>query len=579
MLTPEQIGEIITKDTYKADRQYHEYLRFQITGLSSQAQIEIIRGFESKHIKEVRDKYSTPINWLWEWVLQPINKIFSSNGGSVIINDSSDKAKEELLLKCANLKHSGTLREWMQKVWKENYLIDPAGIILMENDKEETWPVFYSIDSIKMYGRNGRFLDWVIFNPFDAKIGNQKVKLIRVIDETGDTVYKVDGKKVSKVDSYKDIKTGEEKLGYYQLPKQFENVNGKGGIPAFLIGDIPDNQKQKEALSIIDKQLKLGKEYYQLDTIRIFTAIKNGYGTYYWYTRPCRQCSGEGFIGEHTEENQCKVCGGAGRIYPKNVNDIYLIDVNSDDKLPEKPGGIIEGDIAGWKQYIEQLDIKAKQLELSHWGTHRTETGQNNTATGAFVDVQTANDKANMYASSAEIAESIIFRYIGAFHSATFKNGYIVYGRRHQVESPDSIWDKYEKARSTGAPESTLNKLLLDYYESEYRNDYQNRTRVVKLMAVEPFVHMSVKEVINSTFIDDDEKYKKLYFSQWENSILPNEITTKTIDELKEMLELYVEEITSEFEDDKINSKDLETNKNKDNGKEDDSDNGGETKV
>lgn len=566
MLTPEQIGEIITQESYKLDRQYHEDLRFQITGLSSQAQIEIIRGFESKHIKEVRDKYSTPINWLWEWILQPINKIFSSNGGSVIINDSSDKAKEELLLKCASIKHSGTLREWMQKVWKENYLIDPAGIVLMEYDENETWPEFYSISNIKRYGRKGRFLEWVIFNPFEGKIGNQKVKLIRVIDETGDYVYKVDGKKVSKIYGYKDIATGEEKQGFYKLPVQFEKVNGKGGIPAFVIGDIPDNQnqKQKQSLSIIDKQLKLGKEYYQLDTIRIFTAIKNGYGTYYWYTRPCNQCSGEGFIGEHTEENQCKACGGAGRIYPKNVNDIYLIDVNSDDKLPEKPGGIIEGDIAGWNQYIEQLDIKAKQLELSHWGTHRTETGQNNTATGAFVDVQTANDKANVYASSAEMVESIIFRYIGAFHSSTFENGYIVYGRRHQVEAPDSIWNKYEKARSTGAPESSLNKLLLDYYESEYRNDYQNRTRVIKLMAVEPFVHQSVKEVIDSNFIQEDEKQKKLYFSEWENSLLPNYIINSTVEELKSKLNEFIE------------SKDLDINQNnKENGKEDDSVNGG----
>ena len=541
MLTPDQIGEIASKEYYKSDRQYYEDLRFQITGNSSQAQIEIIRGFESKHIKEVRDKYSTPINWLWEWILQPVNKIFSSNGGSIIINDSNEKAKENLLLKTANIKNSGSLRKWMQNVWKENYITCPAGIVLMEYDANNTWPEFYPISKIKKYKLNGRFVEWVLFNPFDGIVGGKKIKLIRYIDSSGDYVYKIDGKKISAIELYIDAESGEEKKGFYPVNSQFEKVNAKGGVPAFVIGDIPDNTKEKVALSVIDKQLKLGKEYYQLDTIRVFAAIKNGYGTYYWYTRPCKECSGNGYIGEErTEDNTCKVCGGAGRIYPRNVNDIYLIDVNSDDKLPEKPGGIIEGDIAGWEQYIKQLDSKSKDLELSHWGTHRTETGQNNTATGAFVDVQTANDKANVYAESAQVAESIIFRYMGAFYSNTFENGYVIYGNRHQIESPDTIWKKYEDARSNGAPESSLNKLLLDYYESEYRNDYQNRTRVTKLMAVEPFIHLTTNEVISSNIISLDDKKRKLFFSEWENSINYNDIITKTIDDLKKDLDKYV---------------------------------------
>lgn len=552
MLTTDQIGELASQEFYKVDRQYYEDLRFQITGKSSQAQIEIIRGFESKHIKEIRDKYSTPINWLWEWILQPVNKIFSSNGGSIIINDSSDQAKENLLLKTSNIRNSGSLRKWMQNVWREAYITCPSGIIMMEYDNDDTWPVFYPISQIKNYKLNGRFLDWVLFAPFEAYQGKNRIKLIRYVDSTGDYVYKLDGKKATLVSTYTDPSTGEEKQGKYALSKQFEKVNAKCGIPAFIVGDIPDNTKEKVSLSVIDRQLSLGMEYYQLDTIRVFTAIKNGYGTYYWYTRPCKDCNGNGYIGEErTEDNTCKTCGGAGRIYPRNVNDIYLIDVNSDDKLPEKPGGVIEGDISGWKQYVDQLNLKSKDLELSHWGTHRTETGQNNTATGAFVDVQTANDKANIYRESAQTAESIIFRYMGAFYSATFETGYIIYGNRHYIENPDTIWKKYEDARRNGAPESSLNKLLLDYYESEYRDDYQNRTRLTKLMAVEPFVHQSVKEVIDSTFIDIESKNLKLYFSEWENSINYNDVLSMTVEELKKKLYEYVE------------SKDLYTNQNK----------------
>jgi hypothetical protein len=556
-MQPNEISEILSKEYFKADRKYHDSLKFQITGKSKEAQTEIIRGFESKHIKDVRDKYSTPINWLWEWILQPINKIFSSNGGSIIINDSNDKAKEELLLKCANLNNSGSLRDWMQKTWKENYIDCPAGVVLMEYSEKETWPIFYSIDEIKYYKLNGRYIDTIIFNPFEAIVGGKKVKLVRVIDGEFDTVYKQEGKNLVEIELYKDSLTGEEKQGKYKVPVQFSKVNGKGGVPAFIIGDIPDNTKGKVKLSLIDKQLQLGIEYYQLDTIRVFAAIKNGYGTYYWYTRPCKECAGNGFIGEEkTEDNTCKVCGGAGRIYPKNVNDIYLMDVGTDEKLPEKPGGIIEGDIAGWKQYIEQLSAKEQHLELSFWSTHRTESGSNNTATGAFVDSQAASDKLDSISASAEIAESIIFRYLGAFHSNTFEGGYIVYGRRHQIESPDTIWKKYEDARKNGAPESSLNNLLLDYYESKYKNDYQNRNRCIKLMAVEPFVHLSLLDVLNNNSIGQDQKNNKLYYSEWENQLQTNDVINSSVEELKKNL--------NEF----IKSKDLDSNQIKENGKE-----------
>jgi hypothetical protein len=531
MLEVSQIENIIKggSNRYAKDLAYHDQLRFQITGVSDTAQVETIRGFEGKHIKTIREKYSTPINWLWSWILTPVDKIFSANGGGVIISDKLDTNIQTIYDK-ANLLPTGySVRDWMRKVWLKSFIIDPAGIVLMEHNGNDCFPVVYSIKDIQAYSLNGRYVNWVIFKPYSVTIGNKKISYVRVVDDKTDTTYELNNGKIKGLD--KINVNGVERNATIPHPARWKSC------PAMLLGDIPDPNKQKVSLSIIDEQLQLGKEYYQLDTIRVFVAIKNGYGTYYWYTRLCKKCNGQGWIND--ESNSCPDCGGSGRIFPRNINDVYLVDVDeTNDNMPDVPGGVIEGDTSGWTAYRDQLKEKESHLELSHWGTHRTEAGRNNTATGAFVDVQVAIDKLNAYADSAERMEHFIYSHISSYYSATVESVSVSYGRRYQVESATAIWDKYKESKTSGVSQASLNNMLIDYYATEYRNDPITRERMIKLIGVEPMPHLSVSEVMELN-VPEELKNMKIAFSAWEMEQLDKDILGSNYNELRNSLKDY----------------------------------------
>ena len=113
-------------------------------------------------------------------------------------------------------------------------------------------------------------------------------------------------------------------------------------------------------------------------------------------------------------------------------------------------------------------------------------------------------------------------------------------GRRFMVESVDQLWDKYLKAKKEKAPTTTLDHHLEQYYESEFQRDKFQLDYHLKLMKLEPFVHMTLGEVL-ALPISDQEKAKKLYFNEWLSEKMMNEIVDKKLTQLTKDLDKYVQ--------------------------------------
>lgn len=521
------------------DREYHDELNFQINGESRNKKIEIIKGMEDKGVMNIRDKYGIPINWLWSWMLQPINKIFSANGGSIDVSPELND-EEELLDRISRLKTGSSVRKFMQKQWLKSYVADPSGVVMIEYDEQNAWPVIYSVDSIQAYGRVGRYVNWIIFKEKRVKVDGKEVDAIRVVDIEGDVMYFKKGKDLVEIDTYIEPDTGEEKKGRYTLPNGWTKF---GYAPALILGDTPDPNKKKQMLSVIHDQVDLGRQYYQMDSIKTFVAIRNGYGVWYWYTRNCDECDGEG---KHGDDN-CKTCGGSGKIFPRNLSDVYAIDINEvGENAPQVPGGLIEGDVSSWQEYREDLKGKEKQIELGMYGTHRTEAGDNNTATGTFVDNQTAVDVFHNFSSSAEFTESWILTYIASFYNPKVENVSVAYGRRLQIENPETLWKRYWDAKAKGLAEIILNRFLREAYESEYKYDMALRDRMLRLMRVEPGVHLSVQE-FSALSYPDELKLMKQFISNWEQTLSTSDILKTPDEQLLKQLKEYSQNQIKEY--------------------------------
>ena len=101
-----------------------------------------------------------------------------------------------------------------------------------------------------------------------------------------------------------------------------------------------------------------------------------------------------------------------------------------------------------------------------------------------------------------------------------FISAKIDYGTDFFLASVDELWEKYKKAKESGASESELDMLQNNIIETEYRNDPMQLRRMKILADLEPYRHMTREEAIEmreKNLISDSDLRIKLNFSNFVN--------------------------------------------------------------
>lgn len=101
-----------------------------------------------------------------------------------------------------------------------------------------------------------------------------------------------------------------------------------------------------------------------------------------------------------------------------------------------------------------------------------------------------------------------------------FISAKIDYGTDFFLASVDELWEKYKKAKESGASESELDMLQNNIIETEYRNDPTQLRRMKILADLEPYRHMTREEAIEmreKNLISDSNLRIKLNFSNFVN--------------------------------------------------------------
>ena len=78
----------------------------------------------------------------------------------------------------------------------------------------------------------------------------------------------------------------------------------------------------------------------------------------------------------------------------------------------------------------------------------------------------------------------------------------------------------------------------MQYYESEFQNDPASFEYYIKLMAIEPFVHSEISDVLGWA-IQPIDKSKKVYFSEWVETKTHDEIILGKLETLRNELTEY----------------------------------------
>jgi hypothetical protein len=536
ILTIQDIKEILlnnpNKEIITAGVKYNKTMRLHLYGDGMDSHLTTIEGFETPAIRELRVKYSTNNKDLTSRLKRPIDKVFSARGGSVYYNLSDGQDKKAMAI-AGNVKGGLSVKKWIENFWMPHYLDDPYGIIFMEIDQEgEVYPTYKAITSIFSYKYNGSALEYIVFEATKAEKRNANLKedekIYRVVDDVFDYYVKLENEDVTIL----------ENLSY---PNFFPRV------PAVINSDI-NNSAGEGFLSLLDDVITLADTYLLKGSIKTTHDFLHGFPKYWEYADDCTTCGGA----KYHEAKPCTDCKGTGKRLMTKVSDAKLLNYPQSKDEP-----MVTPNVAG---YVEPSDIyygiatselSALESAMHHtlWGSDdqpktpglaTNQQGQTKTATQIVSDQQPKIDRLSQIADSAEKRHKFILDHI---IEIKLKEGYIEsggssvnYGRRFMIESPDAIWDRYSEAKTKGAAVSVLDDLLQEFIETKYQGDPVSMAIQVKLMKLEPFVHLTIQQV--QTLAPSPEDYAaKLYFGEWlSNNSEGNYILITPLDVLRQQL-------------------------------------------
>lgn len=521
VLTEDQIKELIRAGEPKwidEARKQHEKLEVHINGCDVAEYLQSINHYENARQYELRKTFATSNKYVFANLLRPVDKIFSAKGGNKTVSASTRAKEEKLKGYLSEVSPGYSITDWIQKVQSNKFYTDPNGLVFFEINNRKPEPTLKSIEKVFNYVAKGRLVEFVIFEPY--KKPNIDAEFYRVVDDKFDYLFKKQGEVISKV---------EEET----YPILFSKC------PAIINSDILDYEL-KYKKSPVDDVIELADHYLNTSSVKNIYEFLHGYPIFWAYVQPCRKCDGTGLY----EGDTCPKCGGEGHTFRKDVSDVIkLKPPKSTDEpiLAPDVAGYVQPELEVWREQRNELDWIWGLMHFSMWGTALQEKVENETATAAFLDVQPVNDKLNFLTDSFESMEKLMTDFIGEFYlRESYKGSSINYGRRFLVESPDQIWNKYEKAREKGSPKVSLDYLLNQFYQAEFANDIESLTIALKGIKLEPFVHKSDEEISKLTEIKIEDKFRKYYFNEWFKSLKYEDILIKDSESLKTDFETFI---------------------------------------
>lgn len=510
----------------KEAREYHEEMKALVYGEEYKKLLLKIEHIESEKRATARKKYSRPIKDINNKLLAPVDNIYSATGGSKEYKDISDKQRADLLKELSNVRGGYSLERWLQTFWcKDLYIVDPSGLMFLEWKNDKAYPTYKSIDCIRCYESNGLTVEYVIFEPIQLDNGDYKW---RIVDDAKD--YCV----IQRGESYTEL--NEE-----TIPHDF------GKCPGRVNSDITQFGK-KHRLSPIDTVIDAEKELLRDRSILTMYKFLNGFSTPYKPVVICPTCRGT----KKNGNSACGDCDGKGHVLTKDVTDEILlpIDLNSEKQipLPSNFAGFISPDLEIWNQYRQEIkDIFNLEIFEPIWGTRETEV-KDQTAQSAILNTQPMITRLDKWSNVAESQENAFTEMLASFYLGVDKNiSFVSYGKNFIIQPPEFLLQEYQKSKESNDPITVLDRKLIEYITSKYKNDPQTLKKELVKKALEPYVHYDIITV--KAIYGQKEAQKKGLFVDWWESL--SEFT----DDIKKL-----ESQRDEWIDEKINNLKIESN-------------------
>lgn len=479
--------------------------------------IEKIEHIESESRAEARKKYSKDIRSIFERINQPRVNVFTASGGEIVNNISSTTLSDKMVSALAQFKGQKSIKKYLSESFFRLRDTDPNGVMFLEytsGDKEDIYPTYKSIHDIHSYVSDGQLVDYIIFKPVQV----DDFLTWRIVDDKTDWKIKQQG------NTFTVIKDD-----------TFEHPFGRP--PCLILSEIQETGSEVR-ISPLWPILKDAEDYARDKSVLTIYKFTTGMPRHYRFEKECKACKGVGKTGTGEDIVQCGMCGGKGNQRKNDVTDVTVIEMPREGEPIVAPNieGFVSPDLATWKQYKEDLKDNEDLMDSTYWGTRRMKEGNNETATGRFIDVQPVENKLNVFTDSVEWAHNTITGFVEnwVFNTAKEEHEYhTVYGRGYILETPDLLLERYNKSRESGSNNTILDKELAEYITAKYQNNAALMEEMQKKAVVEPYVHLGIM-VVFEVFGNVESNKKVLFNDFWEQVD-----TNKEVEALRKDFDTY----------------------------------------
>lgn len=576
ILTDEQIKELIKHPAHediiaRGCTLYHDHIRHvKGIGVESFLIANEIKGYENKEEKLLRHKTSRATTVpIYASALGTFDKAFSASGYSRYFDfsqEDKDKTKTAELeaYLSGDIGDGMSMSQLMQQKWGDKIHYDFNGVFIVElpqideaealGKKNKPYVIFKSILDIHDYDSDGMKLEYLILKTechepdYIKANGKNIVKYFRVIDSERDLIVRVEkGTGAEGQDNYEGI----EILDTDDYPII---TNIWGYVPAILTSNQYDSHTDAHQ-SFIWESIGTADEYLLDSSIANISKKKHGFPQKWSYPVPCKKCAhnasrdrmgwleavGEMTNGVRAESTwyACDGCNGQGSlaVSPSIAVLKPMPDINNPDI--GEPFGYVVPDIQSMEFQIKEMQRLEESIHESIWSVvdaTNTAFTPDKTATASVLDVSAKQTKLNKFSSNGEIVEQFLTDCIGtAIYGDTFRSSIVRWGRKYYILTENELEKMFREAKTSGVNAAILKSYMEELIYVRYSTDPIELQRQLKLFEVEPFAHMTTKEVQELTYCAISDKFLKTYFNDYIEEITrtkPELIPFGTVEQL-----------------------------------------------
>lgn len=359
--------------------------------------------------------------------------------------------------------------------------------------------IFKGLEDVHDFMVNGKRTEYLILKFATG--------LYRVLDDSGDYIYKLKDGEVFLSEDYPVIKN---ELGYVAAIQ----------VSSTLASPLNDHIKT----SPIHQTLPLLQDYLTSHAEHTISKILHAHpilaliGQKCTYSKNGHACSNGKIFDDNGNETTCPNCGGVGAVVPKNSSEVIILpelDAQGNSFSMSNIGQYITPPVEVLKYQADELQELERTIIYSGTGIKTLVKTEFQTATEIVLNLKPLEDKISALLDNIERVEEFMTDCIGKLYSAKYRGCQIYYGRKLNIRDENLILNEIEASKRSGMPLSQIRLLVQELIVTRNRNSKQDLDRALILLDVEPCSVLSIKEVMESPYIPNDIKIYKYNFDDY----------------------------------------------------------------